>query len=969
MLVGGFSLLPWCLGRRRIESPDTPVSIWAPVAGIVADGRSLGDDSPVTADGIGLVGRAVERQALDNVLASVRGGMSAVLVVRGVAGIGKTALLNDVVGAAHDLRVLRVTGLESEMNFRFAALHQLVIPLLDGVTALPAPQKDALLAAFGMTDGDAPDRFLVALAALTLLTSAATGGGIVLVVDDAQWLDPESEAVLAFVARRLLADKIGVFVSVRVPTDRDLAIDVLPSLELGPLEPAAAAELMASIVDGAVDERVRRRVMNDAQGNPLAIVELTRELTPHALDAALLPRPLSLDRRLEARFLRQIRELPPATQRLLLTAAAEPTGNAALLWRAGATLDFNEGAAKEAEASDLLSFRPTISFRHPLIREAIYHGASDDDRRRTHAALASVIDVAVDPDRHAWHRAAAALAPDEDIAAELQSAAERARQRGGHASTAALLKQAAELTPDPTQRGLRLLQAAAADLIAGALPRAEATLELARPMLSDPSVSAQARRLEAAIQFLRCSGSQAASTMLQAATELHEIDPHVARETAIEALQVAVLFGQYGQTHVLDVARAAGSLRLSEGEVPNSSDLLLDGLAEYFAAGGSAARPLLRRGIDALLADPGRREFHRRLSFGMWAAFAAGDNDAQDTISTEYVATAREGALAYLPEALHYRGRQQMRCGTLTRAGQIFAEESDFEQMHERYDSGIVGQLTVLCWQGDEAAARQLAAKLTAIDRERSLGWTTATIGSALVALELALGNYSAAVADVPDDWRDNISVDMFTAADLIEARVRNGTPESAMPHLAWLQDRAMGTQMPLELGLLARSRALVSDDRSAETYYQEALTLLGQSAGDYHRARAQLVYGEWLRRQKRRRDAREQLRSAVATFEQEGAIGFADRARGELIATGERARKRVDETRDDLTPQEMRIALLAVEGDTNPEIAAKVFLSVSTVEYHLSNVYRKLGVSSRRALALSSRLNKPRFTDPVGVR
>ena len=906
-----------------------------------------------TAGSAALVGRAREQHHLSRVLAEVRDGMSGTLILRGEAGIGKTALLDDVVATATDLDVLRVVGIESEMSLRFAALHQLLRPLLDDLVSLPPPQAEALRAAFGMGEGVAADHFFVGLATLTLLATAATRRGLVLVVDDAQWLDQDSEGVLAFVARRLYADRIALFVALRDPPERELAIETLPTLQLRGLEEPASLDLMATVLDAGVDDDdVRLRVLADAQGNPLAILELTRELTYHAPPGtALLPQPLPLDRRLEARFLRQVRELSEATQRLLLTAAAEPTGDGSLLWRAGDALDFDEDAAKEAEVADLISFGSPIRFRHPLIREAIYHGASDSDRRRTHSALADATEVTKDPDRHAWHRAAATLAPDEDVAAELELAAARAQQQGGYASTAALLARAAELTPDAARRGLRLLQSAASDLTAGQLGRAQATLGLSMPMLHDPWVAAQARRLEAAIQFRLGSGADAPSIMLQAATELHTLDPRLARETALEALQLSVLFGKYASTRARDVARVARTMPLPDGEVPTSADLLLDGLAAYFDAGPVEAAPALRRAVQALRDDAAARENPRHLSFGMWAAFASGDNDALRSIGNEYVALARAGALDHLPEALHYIGMLELRAGSLARADACFTEEGDIQQMHAVYDSGNLGRMMVHAWRGNEAAARASGSELAAMAEERRLGWTAARVQAALATLELGLGNYQAAASPSADGWRDDIAIDVIVAADAVEAHARSGTPVHAAEYLACLHDRAAATDMPLERGLLARSRALMSDDADAQIHYEDAITCLTKSGGAFHLARTQLVFGEWLRRRKRRRDAREVLRAAHEAFDALGATAFAERARIELLATGETARRRVDETRDDLTPQESQIAGLAAAGATNPEIATQLFISASTVEYHLRKVYRKLGITSRRAL------------------
>jgi DNA-binding CsgD family transcriptional regulator len=522
-----------------------------------------------------------------------------------------------------------------------------------------------------------------------------------------------------------------------------------------------------------------------------------------------------------------------------------------------------------------------------------------------------------------------------------------------------LLARAAELTPDASRRGVRMLQAAAADFTGGQVPRAQAALEQALPMLHDPFVSAQARRLEGAIQYRLGMNAHSPSTLLQAAIELYAFDVRLARETALEALQMAVLFGAFATHRTRDVARAAKHMPLPPGLAPTSSDLLLEGLAEYFSSGPVTAAPALRRAVDAVVADPAARELPRRLSFGIYAAFALGDNDALRTLGAEYVALARRDALDDLPEALHYLGTLELRNGTLLRADSHFTEEGNFQMMSvygRVYGPQDVGRLMVLAWRGVEAPARAWASMLASMADERQYGWTAARVDAALATLELGLGNYAAATGGASDGWQDDIAINCIVAADVIEAHVRSGTPERTGEYIACLEERAAATNMQLELGLLARSRALLSDGEDAEPLYREAITCLTQNGGLFHVARAQLLYGEWLRRKRRRTDAREQLRAAHQTFNALSVAAFAERARIELRATGETARKRTHDTRDDLTPQETQVATIAASGATNSEIAAQMFISANTVDYHLRKVYRKLGITSRRALATAMR-------------
>ncbi len=905
-----------------------------------------------------LVGREHEQAEIAQLLASVRSGLSAALVLRGEAGVGKTALIDDAVAGAADLEIVRLVGIESEMQLGFAGLHQLIIPFLDDIEALPAPQMRALKAAFALSDDSAPELFLVGLATLTLLSQAATRRALLIVVDDAQWWDQESADVLGFVARRLYADRVGLLVAVRHPSDRQVPLDELPSITIPPLSERASVDLLESTAAQPVESNVRDRILADARGNPLALIELTSALSSDQLTGVvMLPEPLAVGAQLEARFLRQVRELPADTQRFLLVAAAEPTGDPALVWRAGRDLDFDERAILAAEAEHLISPGPPLRFRHSLIRSAIYHGASAANRREAHSALAAATNIGNDPDRRAWHRAAAAHAPDEDVAAELEQAASRARSHGGYAATAALLTRAAQLTPDPGRRALRYFAAAESDFTAGSSPRAHVNLQHALPDL-DGSSLAQARRLEALIFFIDMDradtlgrAKRVVPMLLDAAVALGPLDIHSARETLLDAIQMAVYFGSASSATVEEVAHTAQSLTLPIDAEPTSADLVLDALAALYAGGYDNAVPILQRALAAIRSDPAAREFPRRLALGCWPGFALSDDEAVRSVANECVALCRSrGAFQVLPEPLNYLGQWALRTGSLAAADEYFTEADAMRSLLDRTGPATAELLIVSAWRGREADVRAAAAERAAIARELGLGLVVDHAEYAVALLELGLGNYRAA-AECRPNFAPDLALGAFRAVDAIEAHVRGGDHETAVAALEGLSSRAVANGSSIDLGLAARGRALLSDDDDAEDHYLDALAQLEASGARLHLARAQLLYGEWLRRQNRRRDARVQLAAALETFESAGANAFADRTRVELLASGVNARKRVDETRRDLTPQEEQIARLAAGGATNPEIAARLYISANTVEYHLRKVYRKLDIKSRREL------------------
>ena len=913
-----------------------------------------------------MVGREAERTEIDRLIESAHSGLSGVVVVRGEAGIGKTTLVEAVASAVPDFDVVRLVGIESEMQLGFAALHQLLTPFLDGLEALPPPQARALNAAFGISDDDAPDPFLVGLAVLTLLTTAAAAGRpLLVIVDDTQWLDQESADALGFVARRLHADRICLLISMRPSLEERRPFDGLPLITLDSLGEAESIALLDTTVGGRIAEHIRAHLLAEARGNPLALVEFGRELSADQLaGSAQLPQPLAVDRKLEGHFLRQVQSLPAATQRLLLAAAAAaPSADSGAIWRAGGALDFDMSAIEPAQASGLLDPGSEVVFRHPLIRSAVYQGASLTQRCRAHEALASASDEGRDPARGAWHRAAAAQSPDESLAAELEGVAHREGSRGSRAASAAMLARAAELTPDDQRRAVRFLAAAGADLAAGSSSRAKTNLGRAAPGLDDPVLVAQARQLEAFVAIMDSLPMKLSDTdarpaveaivpmMLEATRALAPLDVRLARDAVLDTLPMAIYLGDSDRVSVAEVAEVARSLALPDGVPPTTADLLLDALTELFAEGHNSASTMLRVALHAARSDPELGRDPRHLTKACWVAMALSDDDAVNDLATECVTLSRErGDYRFILEALSYLAERELRVGSLNVAEDLFNESIEMHVVLNRMGgTAQAGRLIVMAWRGREAEVRAQAAELRAVAGH--LGLVIKMTDFALIVLELGLGNYQAAASLAFDEWNVDVGLGALRAADQVEAHVRSNNATHARSALAYLVDRDAANGSALDGGLLARARALLATGPDVEPNYRESIARLEESGVLLQLARTQLLYGEWLRRQKRRRDARTELQAARDAFESMGASGFAERARVELLATGAKARRRVDETRHDLTPQEQQIARLAAGGATNPEIAERLFISASTVDYHLRKVYRKLEIASRHEI------------------
>jgi DNA-binding CsgD family transcriptional regulator len=885
-------------------------------------------------------------------LAAAPTGQSEVLVLHGEPGIGKTALLGYMARRAERCRVVWAAGVESEMELPYAGLHQLCAPLLDRVDRLPPPQHDALATAFGLSTGARPDRFLVGLAVLSLLSDAAEELPLVGLVDDAQWLDRSSAQVLAFVARRLQAESVVLVFAQREPGERD-ELAGLPEMGLRGLSDPESRDLLASVTSGPLDERVQDRILAEARGNPLALLELPRESSPARLAGGFgLPEESTLPSRIEARFRWRVKQLPSPTQSLLLIAAAEPTGEPAVLWRAATELGIPTEAVGPAEANGLLEVGARVAFRHPLLRSAIYRAAPAEARRQAHRALSAATDGELDPDRHAWHRAHATLAPDEEVASELERSAGRARARGGLAAAAAFLSRSAVLTPEPVRRTRRALEAAAAEQLAGSPEAALALLATAAAAPMSELERARVQRLHGQIALDLRRGADAVALLLDAARRLESSDPDLARETYLEALRAASVGGRLGAGVNQAAAAAAARKAPQPTRPPRAIDLLLDGLAVRFTDGYAASTPALKRALQAVRDDDGRSGDVRWPWFARRVAPDLFDDDSWHVLATRNVQIARNtGALAVLPLALNYLSGIRVFEGELDAAG-VLLKEADAISEATKTAPILFGKLQLAACRGDQAEALSLidASESEAIVRGEGVLLTFAEHARAL--LHNSLGQYDLAVDPAQSaSSRDELFVSVWSLPELVEAASRSGKRQLAAAALERLVEHTRATGTELALGIEARSRALVSGDETSEALYTEALARLSGCRLALELARAHLVYGEWLRRQSRRVDARRQLHTAHEMFASMGAEAFAARAERELAATGETVRKRTVTTPGQLTAQEQQIAQLASDGLTNPEIAAQLFISPRTVQYHLHKVFTKLDISSRGQL------------------
>ncbi len=902
--------------------------------------------------GTTLRGRAGECALLDGLVRDIRQGESQSLVLRGEAGIGKTALLEYLVESASDLTVVRAAGVESEMELAFAGLHQLCAPLLDRLQRLPPPQRQALEIVFGVSAGAAPDRFLVGLAVLSLFSEVAEEQPLLCVVDDAQWLDQASALTLAFVARRLLAEPVGIVFAAREPGEE---LQHLPELEVHGLRNGDARALLGSAVRFMLDERVRDRIVAETRGNPLALLELPRGLTATQLAGGFgMLEAHALSGRIEESYIRRVQTLPEETRRLLLVAAAEPIGDPLLLLRASERLGISDSAV-DAATEGLLAIGERVTFRHPLVRSAVYRSADTPQRRAAHLALAEATNRDIDPDRRAWHLAAAAAGPDEDTALELELSAGRAQARGGLAAAAAFLQRAVALTGDPARRVDRALAAAQASLGAGIFDVALGLLATAEVGPLDELQRARLDLLRAEASYSESRGSAAPALLLRAAKTLGPLDPQLAHETYLDAWSSALFAGQLASSASLhEVSREALAAR-RPAERPRPSDLLLQGFSLALTDGRSAAAPVLEQAATGFAGNDVSIE--EVLRWG-WLATAAAvmvwDYETCLAVATRGVQLAREaGALTVLAVSVNVMTQAVVLGGEFGRAALLVA---DADSVTEATGTQVApyGALVLAGFQGREADASGLigatieqytaAGQGTAVQYAR---WARSVLLNGLGRYEEALDAAQEASDDTPE-----LFVSVWAAIELLESATRCDKPELARKALERIAAATAVAPTDWALGIHARSHALLSEGKIADRLYREAIERLGRTRLRPELARAHLLYGEWLRRENRRVDARAQLRAAHEQFTSIGMEAFAERARGELLATGEKVRKRTLETRDDLTAQEQQIARLARDGLSNPEIGARLFLSPRTVEWHLRKVFTKLGIRSRRELA-----------------
>jgi DNA-binding CsgD family transcriptional regulator len=900
-----------------------------------------------------LFGREGEIAVLERLLNTVREGHGAVLMVDGESGVGKTALLQYAFGAAQDFRVVRTAGVEGEMELDYAALQRLCSPLLEYSDRLPDPQRDALDVAFGRSAGQAPSAFFVGLAVLGLLSEAAVEQPLLCVVDDAQWLDGASMRALALIARRLLAERVALIFATRSVSN---GLARFPQLRVGPLGRRDARALLESVLPARLDESVLEQIVAETGGSPLALLELPRGLSPAQLAGGFgLTAALPLSAGIEESFRRRLERLPRDARRLLLLAAADPLGDPALLWRAAQELDVGETAANVVESAGLLTLNGAATFRHPLVRSAVYGSAEPSERREVHRALANATDPQLDPDRRAWHRAQAASVPDEDVAADLERSAAQAQARGGYAAAAAFLERAVELSPEPSSRARRALAAAQAKFQAGGLDEALGLLTTAESSTAvDDRVRGQVQRLRAQIAFASSRGSDATPRLLSVAQELEPVDPSLARATYLEALVAATFVGRLARgVGTVDVSRAA----LAGPPMPPSagpSDLLLQGLAVRFTDGLTAGAPLLKAALSAFQSEAMLpAEEARWLWFASSVALDLWDDASWTALSTRQLDLVRQtGEVSALPFVLSIRSGVYAYLGDLRNAALL---EEELRAAIEATGIAAVpyGRLSIAALRGDVAGFSELVRTVVGEAEARGEGLALTVTEFLSGTLYNGLGRYEDALAAVvPSERFYTEGPAIWALTELIEAAARLGQPERARSAFEHVEEttRAAGTDWAL--GIEARSRALLSDGDDAEELYEEAITRLGRTSIRVQLARTHLLYGEWLRRERRRVDARAELRTAYELFRDFGVDAFAERARLELEATGEHARKRTVDTLGQLTPQELQIARLAAEGHTNKEIATRLFISASTVEYHLRKAFRKLGVTSRTQLA-----------------
>jgi DNA-binding CsgD family transcriptional regulator len=901
-----------------------------------------------------LVGRQSECEALDQLVDDVLGGRSRVVVLRGDAGVGKSALLGYLSDRGGDWHAATAVGVESELELAYSGLHQLCAPMLDHLERLPIPQRDALATVFGRSTGPAPDRLLVGLATLTLFAEVSEKQPLLCIVDDAEWLDHASAQILGFVARRLLAERVALVFAARTGVGDEILTE-LPTLSIGGLDDSNARELLLHNVYGPLDAAVCDQIVAESHGNPLALLELPRTWDAAELAGGFgLPDSQPAGGRIEQSYARRLLLLPADTQLLVLVAAAEPSGDTLLLHAAAETLGIDIAAVDPAVDAGLIEVRGRVEFAHPLVRSAAYRAATVDDRYRVHRAIADATDPEAEPDRRAWHRARGTPGPDEAVAAELERSAGRAQSRGGLAAAAAFLTRAAELTPEPTRRVHRALDAALANVQAGAFDAARRLLTIARSGQIDELQRARIELVRAQLAFTSKRGNEATPLLLAAARRLEPVDVGLARETYLDAFMAALLGARLNHgLDVIDVAQAARAAPHRTNDEATCGELLLDAFSALTDDYATAMEPC-RAALRNLCGDE-TAAAHKPLWLwqGTFVALELWDDESWHVLSDRHLQIVRKtGALSELPVAVTSRSFASVFFGELAGAASLIEELRSFQEA-----AGIgtppYGAVMHTAWEGRAEDAKELIQATIRDARSRGEGIGVAVSEYAEAVLCNGSGRYDDALLaarraaeDEPQGAAEN-----WALTELIESATRTGRPDLATEALTRLARKARASGTDWALGIEARSRALLSKNDAAEGLFREAIEHLSRTRVRAELARAYLLYGEWLRRANRRVDARGALNVAYEMFNAMGVEGFAERTRRELSATGTTVHKRNVQTRDDLTAQEAQIARLARDGLSNPEIGAQLFISARTVEWHLRKVFTKLGISSRRQL------------------
>jgi len=923
-----------------------------------SDQSSVRRSVPPQATASLLVGREAECEMLDGLVESVTSGLSGSLVLLGEPGVGKTRVLEHL--STLRVRIVSLVGIESEFSIGFAALHRLLVPFQRHFADLPGPQADALAITFGARDDPPPPRFLIGLAALGTLAAAAKEEPLICVVDDAHWLDHESLEVFSFVARRLFADSVGFVFVGREDHDALKVLDGLPTHHVSGLSREASYALLESARPGAMSSLVAARIVAELNGNPLAMLELLGQLTSEQLAGRLpLPQQLPSGRGLNAHFLRQLEVLSPETRTLLVVASAMTTDDPSTLWRAAALLGLQGDAADSARSLDVLSIGETVTFRHPLIRSAVYHSAEPRLRRLAHSALATIAELDANADLAAWHRAAATSAPDEDVAADLERSAQRAERRGGQLAQARFLVRAAELSPGPRERSDRTFGAAEAYLAAGDGILAEALLDRVAPWLDDAGRHGEVQHLRALIAMFHHRYRDAWTILLEAVATADLGNEELIRSMLFDALRAALAAGDEVDRKTAErVARTILDYVGEKHPPVSSRDLMLEGLATRFALGYRQALPLLRASVQSMFADENQPlDAHSPPVAGWFAADEIWDDDGRRALFDRGVDRGRRhGVLDVLQVSL--AGQCVSRCwsGDMNDAEQSAFESAEITALMGLPKAAGMGPLIHLrAWQGRERECRDSAHAAASWGKQWGSLYLELAAWSGLTILDIGLGNYTEALASSLEIYeRDNLGYGSTILPEVIESATRVGRTDIAEMALTRLTHRAQASGSPWALGMLARSRAVITSTADAEALYLESIELLLQTSLRVEVARTRLLYGQWLRRQRRRRDAQRQLSVAYRVFEDMGSRAFADRAGTELLAAGAKPIDLSTHDRGDpgLTPQEAQVARLAGSGATNSEIAVHLFLTTSTVEYHLSKIFRKLNITSRRQLA-----------------